>query len=340
MKRIIVGVSNVFLLIFIIWTMLNTKTIYIPEIGFEIDSYVSVIVCVMITLLWMMLPIRKVCSKKGYVQGIYNFMPVLFFTIIFFAQYHFKIAAVLLILVDITIVYALYLLFSAFSDDGKKVDKSFKNRILKKMIFKIFGLLIVPCLISIFYYKMEPPSYEIYLKTDEKENISADTNYFEVYNSVIQCFKEENWTTYNFEQKAELVGGLVEFESKRLGVPILKVDIRKLDLGIVGQYVIDSKVIEIDSEWLKNASSSEIIEVVCHESFHYYEHYLMENIDWSSVPTNTLYFEQIQDWKENERDYITSSSDYEGYINQPIERDAYEYGRTETEEILLYLEGI
>lgn len=78
------------------------------------------------------------------------------------------------------------------------------------------------------------------------------------------------------------------------------------------------------------------LRVVCHEVFHAYEYYVVDNIDFDSdMVQNNYYFKNARKWRDNIKNYVPGIVDYEMYSDQPLEADARQYAE---ERVTAYLE--
>lgn len=86
---------------------------------------------------------------------------------------------------------------------------------------------------------------------------------------------------------------------------------------------------------MNEQTGKESLKTLCEEIYHAMEDYLVTNMDWNLSVINTQYFQELCDWRENLDNYIWS--DYDEYIDQPIEASAKEYAEKEGNAILEYL---
>ena len=58
------------------------------------------------------------------------------------------------------------------------------------------------------------------------------------------------------------------------------------------------------------------MQTILHEMHHAFVHYTVENIDYESkLVQDNYYYKQAREWKENTVNYISSSSNYDEYMN-------------------------
>ena len=93
-----------------------------------------------------------------------------------------------------------------------------------------------------------------------------------------------------------------------------------------GSYNHDTNTISINSDHISNDEAYDAHRAYYHESRHAYQHEQAKNPAEANNP------EQAQEWKENHANYITPEQDYDGYKNQPVEKDANEYATTRMHE--------
>ena len=103
--------------------------------------------------------------------------------------------------------------------------------------------------------------------------------------------------------------------------------------GCAGGYSPEDRTITLREKDLAECDTPqelrELRDTVLHETFHGYQHQCIEN---PSLHDNPL---EVAIWRENMKadNYISMEEDLLGYYNQPLERSAYEFARTQNQQI-------
>jgi hypothetical protein len=94
---------------------------------------------------------------------------------------------------------------------------------------------------------------------------------------------------------------------------------RSLSKNEYGAFDERDNSITMNKDLLKASSPEEALDTYFHESRHAYQYHAVHNPSpWDDAGS-------VQAWGENFDQYISPDEDFEGYFNQPVERDANEY---------------
>lgn len=103
--------------------------------------------------------------------------------------------------------------------------------------------------------------------------------------------------------------------------------------GCAGGYSPGERTITLREEDLAECDTPqelrELRDTVLHETFHGYQHQCIENPSMHDNPF------EVAVWRENMKadNYISPEEDLLGYYNQPLERSAFEFARTQNQQI-------
>lgn len=152
----------------------------------------------------------------------------------------------------------------------------------------------------------------------------------------IALLKPETWNTLTYDEKFETMCIIKNIELNKLGIDItdmatLKTD--DLDSGVQGNYSNLTSVISIDCDLLAEGDVEEVLNTICHESRHCYQHACVEAYKKADDKyKNLLIFDTSKDFRENFNNYIKGNDDnYLDYWNQCVEADARAYAQEEVE---------
>ena len=91
-----------------------------------------------------------------------------------------------------------------------------------------------------------------------------------------------------------------------------------------GHYNPETHQISIGSYSLQHDDVKEVVDTTAHEGRHAYQHYAIENPGFHPDAR------QVEEWRENltPDNYWRYEDDPVEYANQPVEKDAWRYGRS------------
>lgn len=332
-----------------VFGLINSITIVIPELGIYWSYGITTAIIVVVFVLWLCCsPLRKCCCNGRWTETLFNLVPLEMLSMLVFAQWHFvtfTILFVLLIAIEIILMICL-------RRDERRHRYSEKRHRMYKTIFKRCSVLAVavicavPCFMSAFFYDYKSPTYRaeeeiwnrIFTNTEQLDEQAIESDIYQENSDLLDCFCEEQWKHYNIVEKITIMQELVNFESKRLGIPTIPISTTMLGAFTLGQYSEESNEILINIEHLAEATIDECIDTVCHETFHSYQSYLVNGMDWENDILQSEYFSELRSWKENQEDYKSAwISGFEAYENQPLEVAARQYAEEETQRILSYI---
>lgn len=350
MKKVISKASIIFPLSMIYTLLIDSITISIPELGIYWSHGTSTFVFISLFVLWVCCsPLRKSCCNGRWPEVLFNLAPIEILSVIIFAQWHFALAIVFFLFwLSIEITLALYL----SKDDSRyryteKRHRMYKNIFRRCSVLALSAVCAIPCFMAVFVYDFRSPTYQaeediwyrIFAESDQPEvNESAEEDMYLKNINLLNCFSIKKWDKFNVNEKITVMQALADFECERLGIPPISVAAEVLGAFTLGQYSDETKEMWIDIEHLAESPVNECIQTICHETFHSFQHYLVENMDWENDVLQNAYFEELREWKNNQENYISAwTSGFDAYENQPLEVAARSYAEEETERILSYI---
>jgi uncharacterized protein YukE len=93
-------------------------------------------------------------------------------------------------------------------------------------------------------------------------------------------------------------------------------------------------VIVIDSDNLKSDNPWELVNIIAHESRHQYQSHVVQEYQRTGKLPDGVSQQQVDDWNNNQKNYIHPEDDFEGYWNQANEKDARDFGGSYSEQLL------
>lgn len=350
MKRIIYKASIIVPLAMIFYSFIEPFAFCVPEIGLYMETWSSRILIVMVTVVWLCCsPFKRGTCNGTITELLFNIVPVEFVLMLAFAQWHFVIA----LLITLTVVVGEIALFRTLKKDEQKHKFSQKRHRRYQFVFRrcsVLGVAVlcaVPCLLSIFVYGVESPTYkateelwnQLFYETEVVETNKSD-NLYEKKAELWSYLQEENWGRLSIQERITVIQELVDFESGVLGIPTVPITSAMIGITTLGAYDNESNQMWINTEHLANSPVQEVISTTVHEVHHSYVDYLVSTLDWNNPAMNSAYFAELRELMDSQKNYKSARNyGFDAYENQPLEVAAREYASEETARIMTYIEG-
>lgn len=287
--------------------------------------------------------VRQVCYQKWWSGLAYNLLPVELLLLLAFAQYHFVITIVVLLLVLSLCIFCSVGFEYANSDKYKEHNKVvFELKKRRAYIVLLSVVLLVPSVMGAVKYNMKPP---VYVTTGFIDGALMSFEPNKTMEQLLQenkevCLKlkENTWQNMGIQQKLDTLAEVAKIECAYLGIPTpVELKSTKLELFTLASYSSgDEPQIEIDTQHLQEASVDEVLNSICHEIYHHYEAQVVAAINWENAE-NISYFETVREWRDNFINYHSGYDGYDAYAEQAIEKDAREYGEKQASVYLNFV---
>ncbi len=141
------------------------------------------------------------------------------------------------------------------------------------------------------------------------------------------CLQEDVWDGLSATQRLDVLQTVANIERRYLGIPhALPVSAANLEDGTLGTYDSENQEILLNLENLSRDPALEMLEVVCHEAYHGYQHclvYALENVPEESRQLRL--FRDARAYQEEFGNYQDGSSGFLAYYAQDCELDARDY---------------
>lgn len=300
----------------------NIFNLYVSRV-YVLMLYFSI--CIVITL-------HKSCNevykKFWWGQVSLELLPVEIFMFLLFTQY-FTITAILLLLFAVGAAVGIHLYFTKGMDRRKKKLSHKRCEVLVSLLLCV--VLVIPSIIGVYrehrLIRVEADKLQDYTSSIENAELETDplfTKYAKVMTGLNQ------WDTLSVKEREKLLSGVVMMEKEHLGIETmnLEVVVNKLSENTVGTYTRTEQRIYLNISQINWDSMEKNITTVFHEVFHAFESYMVDALDFDSdLIKNSYYFAAARSWKENSNNYISSGVSFDGYVDQPLERDANLYAQ-------------
>ena len=162
-------------------------------------------------------------------------------------------------------------------------------------------------------------------------NVATQTNLNEqsLANNIeiIAQLQENTWRSLSVQERLNVLQTVANVEQRYLGLSNeLNVGAANLSEGVMGYYSDNTHEIVIDMDSLLNDLSWEVLDTVCHEAYHSYQHRMVDafnNVDGNSK--NLKIFRKASSYASEFNNYISGEEDFCGYYYQDCESDARDY---------------
>ncbi len=305
----------------------------------------AVFVCFGIQLFINTNPMLKT-TKSGIVAGTMLTIELMLFLL--FAQYHLLISGLIIVAI---VLFSCWLTqkIICVNKGKRKITKKLKNwcryRSHSLVAYLLCLVLIIPAGVGVYeeyyQYSLSAEDWTTFVEwfsegseeqqTDEQASIPYE-------NKIADLLK---WETLNVSEKERVIRAVALIEKEELGISNnveITVATEKMSDYTCGYYIDSSKEIFINYKYLNEGKVEDVLQTILHEMHHAFVHYTVESIDYKSeFVQDNYYYKQARMWKENTENYISSSTNYDKYRNQPIEADARAYAE---ERVTVYLDYI
>lgn len=346
--RILSGLKNILLVIspyvkyvLFLWIALYpSRDLYFELFDAYMNKYMFLIAYFTVTILISCCANRnRELRKISWGQAVYDYLSVELFFFALFAQKH---AIVSIIIIAATIVF--YIWFHRYIGmNFKQARRRHHDRASAVVCLILCCVLILPSLVGIndeyFSSSITYEEWEEFVSSFKMDYGSTDkVELFDKYDSVVR--EMSVWDEFSTDERVELLNKVVLIEKENLGIDSAEfiVTTDKLDEYTCGFYSDSEREICLSISQISGGTLEENIGTVCHEVFHAYEHYVVENIDFSStIVQENYYFANAREWKDNIKNYVQGTIDYDMYISQPLEAYARNYS---DERVTAYMDKL
>jgi len=191
-------------------------------------------------------------------------------------QVHFGLGIAILL----SLLY-IYMIFSQHISNANKLRTIIKNRI-KKCLFGIrtivslcLAVVVVSIAVSSVFGISLTKSKVMPAKNDDFETWTISNNI-----EYVSMFFNESWDTCSSKEKMDAMQIIANIECQYLGLPHeLTVITSCLSEDTLGAYDDKTHTIQINIEHFENSNSIELLDSICHEAYHAYQHRLVDAYD-------------------------------------------------------------
>ena len=143
----------------------------------------------------------------------------------------------------------------------------------------------------------------------------------------VLMLQEELWVDLSVPERLNILQTVANIERRYLGIPYeLNVGVANLGEYTLGYYDDRKHQVIVSLDSLINDPAEEVLNTVCHESYHAYQYcivFVLENADEESK--NLRLFRDARNYAEEFCDYKSGGNGFYDYYYQECEMDAREY---------------
>lgn len=137
------------------------------------------------------------------------------------------------------------------------------------------------------------------------------------------------WCELDLDQRLDVLRIVAGIESTNWGIPQVRICARSMDAGTLGAYEHGTKTVMLSLEHLAFDEPEAVLDTLCHEVYHAYQHRLVNLYNSLNTPERNLaLFRDVSDYAYEFDHYISGSDEgqtFESYIDQKCEADSYVY---------------
>ena len=139
--------------------------------------------------------------------------------------------------------------------------------------------------------------------------------------------QDAEWAKLNVQEKLDVLQTVANIEQRYLGIPNeLNVGAANLEEDLLSYYSDKTHEIIINLESLTKDPAWKLLQSVCHEAFHSYQHRIVDVYNQTEQDMKDLrLLRNASSYEEEFKHYISAEDDIAGYYNQKCEKDAREY---------------
>lgn len=346
-KKIICKCSVILPILTMLVVLRQNVRIGIPEIRLYFGELKFLIMFSLFTVIWLSLSsLRNNCCNGKWSEFSFYVIPFNILGLLVFAQWHFRLTVIILAVIMLLsgIIIVNFLRKKGNRRYSSKRLRYYRKAFQRKVISVIAVSLAIPSLLSTFVYDLGTPVYSaeqrlmkmLYEYDESLYGKNETEDIYEQNKELLVSFDQKKWKKFDIHEKISLAQEFVNFECAVLGIPKIMVKAQKLGDTTLGEYDRLEKEIIID---VQNLEKHDCLRTLAHETFHAAQYYVVENINWDSEISNSVFFDEFRSWKENQENYISPDLfGIDNYRNQPVEASANEYAEKEIKKIRSYID--
>lgn len=238
----------------------------------------------------------------------------------------------LLIMVSSLVTYGFFIL-SRRIKEGYSYKEIYKRRIVRVVNMGrglCVGIMCLFLLVITLDTKLTKSTIKATIEATQSENVTEEQEQEMV--KTLLYLTDGPWKDLTVQEKVDVLQMIVNMEQINLGIPYaVDIYVTELDDGTKGSYIHELKSFLIDFECAEKESSWSLVDIVCHEMYHAYQHCLVEVYQETKEENKTLcIFRDVERYEKEFEDYRNGEKNFGAYYTQACESDAREYAADRT----------
>lgn len=146
----------------------------------------------------------------------------------------------------------------------------------------------------------------------------------------VLLLQDDTWAELTVSERLNVLQTIANIEQRYLGLPNeLNVCAANLDERTLGYYSDNTHELVVSMDSLIYDSSWDVLDTVCHEAYHSYQHRLVEALYGADDKSrNLIGFRKAYSYADEFENYINGEKDFCSYYFQDCECDAREYAES------------
>ena len=333
----------------------GVHAVYIPELGIEISSVAMHCIVIGVHTIAAWAGMQSEGSRGWSYEIASCFLATEIVLFIYFMQYQFAIALLLVIIYSAGLVWiSTYgrrrLMYSyrrghipqtlmddiiASSREKRRPYTVFSVALRRFMMIVPAVLLIAASIVMIYNHGLDGTKH-----TGKNHAIIADSqeNQLIANLSTLQLLEDSSWELLSDQEKVDVLQVIADIETHYMKIVPVTVVNCHLENRTIGVYDHSQRQAQIDLDKHIGYESLEYVNTILHECRHAYQHDCVDSLDWSDTEVQTgIYFSEVRNWRYEHANYVSASEDRDVYYNQWIEKDARHYAE---EDVYVYQQYI
>ena len=289
-------------------------------------------------------PIRKRFGN-GEARLIYNILPIIVYLGVMFAQYH-SFSAYLLLCCWAIWSFSLWAKIPNKGDPA--MNQRLKTRFYRRSVSLLVALFLIPSVVGVVLENRRA-SFELLYQNlsdeyclnriESSASTSSKEKVYEETADVFLRFSQKEWNSSEPQERLKDLQALSIVECRVLGIPfggLKTLYSAELPDNCLGIYNHKENSIYIQAALINAAKPEAAVKTLLHELYHYYQWYLVQQLDLHDAFTDAQYFDQLRIWKANFEHYDLDELSFDGYQQMPLEESARDFAEAEVKVVMRY----
>ena len=331
--------NHIFWLLIVMLWYRNIFFISLPQISVALSKMILWIFAIVLsTIGWLTTAKRR---RNNLSLAVNTILPYEVYTVFAYHSYLPWLVWISIVISGIAVIVFFCLVMSSPIKNHSRKNVIIRRRL--KHVFALSRVLVAVCLLLlivptglrlVFGHGLLETNVAPILTSRENEEWTVKNNI-----DVVCLLTEEEWAQLNEQEKLDVLGVIANIEIRYLGINHeLYLKSAVLDEDTAAHYNHRNHEIVIDLDHLRTSEAADVLDSLCHECYHSYQHQMIELYDSAgSKYQNMLVFQHVDDYIEEFNNYSDGSENILDYYYQTTEITARRYA---SESVVDYYELI